>query len=101
MSVNISLLAQKVSGKQANVRVRVRPGIVQIQRGRPGIRSVVPVRTHDRQALNDLFPPARNPAGFFSWFPFMIFLFAILSSRQEAFQFRTNDQKSANNAFHQ
>ena len=68
MSVNISLLAQKVSGKQADVRVRVRPGIVEVQRGRPGIRSVVPVRTHDRQALYDLFPPARNPAGFLADF---------------------------------
>lgn len=101
MSVNISLLAQKVSGKQADVRVRVRPGIVEVQRGRPGIRSVVPVRTHDRQALYDLFPPAGKSGRNFSWFPFVPFLFAILSSRREAFQFRINDRKSANNAFHQ
>ena len=57
MSVNISLLAKKVSGKEADVRVHVRTRVVQIQRRRPGIGSVVVTRTHDRQAFNDLSPP--------------------------------------------
>lgn len=95
MSVNIFLLAKKVSGKEADIRVHVRTRVVQIQRRRPGIRSVVVTRTHDRQALNDLSPP-EIISRLFCWF-----LSANLSSRRVAFRFRITFQKSAYNAFHQ
>ena len=57
MSINIPLLAKKVSEKEADVRVHVRTRVVQIQRRRLGIGSVVVTRTHNRQALNELSPP--------------------------------------------
>ena len=71
MSVNIPLLAQKVSGKEANVRVHVRPGIVDVERGRTSVGSVVVTATNDRQALFDPFPPDK-PHPDFIYFPFVI-----------------------------
>lgn len=45
------LLAIPGSGAEADVRVRVRPGIVQVQGKHPRPRAIVPVAATDRQAL--------------------------------------------------
>ena len=37
------------SGAEADVRVHVRPRVVQVQRAQPGIRAVVPVAAEDRK----------------------------------------------------
>lgn len=48
MSVNIRILIEMVSGEEADVVVRIRTQVVQVQSGRASVRSVVEAAATDR-----------------------------------------------------
>ena len=48
MSVNIRILIEMVSGEKADVAVRIGTLVVQVQSGRPSVRSVVVAAATDR-----------------------------------------------------